>query len=284
MDAQAELQALTPRHTERVFDVLESLGFDMSDWIATATNPQKIKANPKYCYNWSFVAPGRLAVFNLWHDALATERGHIVYHDNFRENAEFHRRNGGKSQWVARGKKLDRDAAVAARENLPVRVLVVDGYRRATNDPSSKSSRVDRRQLDPVEWHVRSYDAKTGDFVLARGPRELPYVDQFDVAEIEPPNRHAVTTVSYQRSAEVRRSALRRADGRCEYCGHPGFTMANGRIYLETHHVVPLSEGGPDHLTNVAALCPTDHKKAHFASDRESIKAALAAKLATAKL
>jgi hypothetical protein len=38
MDAQAELQALTPRHTERVFDVLESLGFDMSDWIATATN------------------------------------------------------------------------------------------------------------------------------------------------------------------------------------------------------------------------------------------------------
>jgi hypothetical protein len=35
--------------------------------------------------------------------------------------------------------------------------------------------------------------------------------------------------------------ALIRAGGNCEYSGKQGFEMANGNIYLETHHIVPLS-------------------------------------------
>jgi 5-methylcytosine-specific restriction protein A len=31
--------------------------------------------------------------------------------------------------------------------------------------------------------------------------------------------------------------------------------------YLETHHVISLSEQGPGKVTNVIALCPNDHRR-----------------------
>jgi 5-methylcytosine-specific restriction protein A len=48
---------------------------------------------------------------------------------------------------------------------------------------------------------------------------------------------------------------------------------------LETHHVVPLSENGPDHPANVVAICPKDHRRAHYAVDREEIAIRLTARL-----
>jgi 5-methylcytosine-specific restriction protein A len=38
---------------------------------------------------------------------------------------------------------------------------------------------------------------------------------------------------------------------------------------LETHHIIPLSEEGEDIEENVIALCPNDHRRAHF--ERESL-------------
>lgn len=281
MDVQLQLARLKPTRKELVFDVVKNLGFDVSDWIATASNPSKVRANPKYCYDWSFIVPGERAIFNLWHGAMQIEHDEIVYRDNFRRNAAFHERSGGKSQWIARGRKLDHDAAIAAREDLPVRVIVVDGYRRETEDPSSRSSSVDRRELDPTEWHVRYYDARTGDFVLARGPGASRYVDQFDVgAEEANPTKRVVNGFAFDRDPQVRRAALRRANGKCEYCDEPGFEMANGRVYLETHHLIPLSEGGADHVRNVAALCANDHRKAHHSNLRNQIREELIRRLA----
>lgn len=281
MAGQAQLAGLKPLRKDLVFDIVEALGFDVSDWIATASDPRKVKANPKYCYDWSFIVPNELAIFNLWHSAMHIEGGEIVYRDNFRRNAEFHRQTGGKWQWIMRGEKLDRDAATAARDDLPVRVIVVDGYRRETENPSSDSSKVETRQLDPVEWHVCRYDAATGDFELVRGSGKSQYVDQFDLtaAEESGPTKRAVNGFAFDRNPDVRRAALRRADGKCEYCGELGFRMASGAIYLETHHIVPLCEGGLDHTRNVAALCPNDHKRAHFGAERVAMRAKLLAQI-----
>lgn len=281
MDLQVELESLKPRRKQIVFDVVESLGFDTSDWVASAKNPRKIKANPKYCYDWSFVQPEKVAIFNLWHDAMKIEDDAIIYRDNFRSNAAFHRANGGKTQWITRGLKLDRDAAHAARENLPIRVLIVHGERRATQDPHSDSSKVSHRELDTESWHIRHYDTETGEFVLARGAGRSIYVDQFDSeslsADVE--RKHVSSTV-YSRNRDVRLAALERSRGRCEYCNELGFRTSSGRIYLETHHVIPLSEGGPDSVGNVIAVCPLDHRKAHYADDAAAIRTAMIAILA----
>ena len=73
MSAQAQLASLKPIRKDRVFDLVEALGFDVSDWIATASNPSKVRANPKYCYDWSFIVAGERAIFNLWHGAMQAE-------------------------------------------------------------------------------------------------------------------------------------------------------------------------------------------------------------------
>jgi 5-methylcytosine-specific restriction enzyme A len=42
-----------------------------------------------------------------------------------------------------------------------------------------------------------------------------------------------------------------------------GFLSEKVRVYLETHHIVPLSENGLDKVSNMAALCPNHHREAH---------------------
>jgi 5-methylcytosine-specific restriction protein A len=58
--------------------------------------------------------------------------------------------------------------------------------------------------------------------------------------------------------------AKRRAGGSCQLCNLPApFKNHNGEPYLEIHHIVPIEEGGPDTIGNVAALCPNCHRKMH---------------------
>ncbi len=53
--------------------------------------------------------------------------------------------------------------------------------------------------------------------------------------------------------------------------------MESGSLYLETHHVIPLGEGGPDDDANVVALCANDHRRAHFSEERAAIRKKLLA-------
>ncbi|MBC7620936.1 MAG: HNH endonuclease, partial [Candidatus Saccharibacteria bacterium] len=78
-------------------------------------------------------------------------------------------------------------------------------------------------------------------------------------------------------SAAVREAVLIRAGGLCELCNEPGFVTAAGSVYLETHHVVPLADNGLDDASNVVAICPKDHRRAHYAADRDAIAIRLTA-------
>jgi len=102
-------------------------------------------------------------------------------------------------------------------------------------------------------------------------PAEPAYVDQFDTDLGGAPERRETKGSAFVRNPDVRAAALRRAGGLCQLCGQPGFTTISGKVYLETHHVHPLGEGGQDILTNVVALCATDHRRAHFASVRSAL-------------
>ena len=76
------------------------------------------------------------------------------------------------------------------------------------------------------------------------------------------------TGLAYLRDRHLRNIALLRANGRCMLCKEQGFAMPGGGFYLETHHIVPLSEGGPDDSTNLVALCANHHREAHFGRSR----------------
>jgi 5-methylcytosine-specific restriction protein A len=118
---------------------------------------------------------------------------------------------------------------------------------------------------------------------MDRGGHADPFVDQFSIEEESPQQieRRTISAQVFERSPEIRRRALLRANGRCEWCGQPGFKMADGRVFLETHHVIPLADGGPDTENNVAALCPNHHREAHYGQIRNKMRQELLSRLAT---
>lgn len=78
----------------------------------------------------------------------------------------------------------------------------------------------------------------------------------------------------FVRNPYVVAAALIRSSGKCEMpgCGRALFTTDDGSLYLEVHHVVPLSENGDDTLDNVAALCPHCHREQHSGIRRKEIR------------
>lgn len=100
-------------------------------------------------------------------------------------------------------------------------------------------------------------------------PAEPLLVDQFSLPG--PPRREEVTLSRVRRDPAVRQEVLRRAGGRCELCSTPGFRTLAGALYLETHHVVPLEDEGADAEWNMAAICPGEHREAHYGERAQAI-------------
>jgi hypothetical protein len=86
------------------------------------------------------------------------------------------------------------------------------------------------------------------------------------------PGRMPTTGFRYQRDEKVRCFVIGQAKGACEYCGEMGFILPDGNHYLEAHHVIALAEQGPDTVENVIALCPSDHREAHYGQNAVAIE------------
>jgi 5-methylcytosine-specific restriction protein A len=79
------------------------------------------------------------------------------------------------------------------------------------------------------------------------------------------------------RSNAIKVYVLRRAGGVCEACGSDApFVTASGKHYLEPHHILRLSDTGPDHPKFVVGLCPNCHRRAHYARNKAAFNKKLA--------
>lgn len=267
-------EELLPLRHQRVMDVVAEAGMDVSPWADYARGAKSPAANPNFCYSWTFTEPGKFVLLNLWYDELK-ERDGVIYQDlNYRDLTLQFERSKDKATWGRRAREVDLALQRAWREKLPVKVVVCDGQRRDIADPDSEASKVERRILDTEPWAITDYDWLSGAATVTRGVSPEPYLDQFSVTpptDGAPARTPRLVEVA-DRSADVRRQALRRAKGLCQWCSAPGFRMPDGRVFLETHHVVPLSEGGADTLANVVALCANHHREAHYGERRYEIR------------
>jgi hypothetical protein len=94
------------------------------------------------------------------------------------------------------------------------------------------------------------------------------------------PDSRVVARKEFARSVAIIAATLNRAKGVCDLCHMIGpFPCADGRPFLEVHHVVPLSEGGSDTLKNVAAVCPNCHRACHFAPNKVILSVRLKSRL-----
>jgi hypothetical protein len=152
----------------RVIDLVRQAGIDTRGWANFKGGPEKAAANPRYCYEWAFVN-SRVVVLSLWRESFEQEGNKTVH----KFTLHGLRRNHGKPIWMRRARRLHQAIQMAARDALPVRVIVCDGHMRRSGGKRTKASRVSSRFLDPVAWAVREYDWDTGDCVLARGARPI---------------------------------------------------------------------------------------------------------------
>lgn len=90
------------------------------------------------------------------------------------------------------------------------------------------------------------------------------------------PQKMARSAEQFIRDPKVKAWVLQNASGKCELCGGAApFLDEAGFPFLEVHHIIPLSEGGDDVVTNAVALCPNCHRRCHHGSDRKEITARL---------
>jgi 5-methylcytosine-specific restriction protein A len=293
------LAGLEPSERRLVMDLVAEAGINVDAWkvkkggLAVA----RPAANPAYCYEWAFGSEAEPVALCVWHELLGISDDIIVYSGNMRRQAselesravdryqtdKF--RSRAKSQAV-RARQFDVRCQDAWRLKEPVRLILLKGERSRETSLGLDASKVEFRRLDPEPWTLVSYDMDTGEFQLVRGQgnneeqpalepatpeseRMVPvYLDQFAVETA--PEKRDTLGFRWVRSAEVRSAVLARARGTCEACGSAGFRTVSGAIYLETHHVVPLSEGGPDVIWNVVAVCPGDHRIAHYGETQDA--------------
>jgi 5-methylcytosine-specific restriction protein A len=91
---------------------------------------------------------------------------------------------------------------------------------------------------------------------------------------------NSAVTSYFSRSQVVRDYALARANGRCENCDdNAPFVGVSGLPFLEVHHILRLSDGGPDAPNSVAAICPNCHREAHYGKAARELNSRLHARI-----
>ena len=87
---------------------------------------------------------------------------------------------------------------------------------------------------------------------------------------------YKTTATGRSTSTAIHSYAIQRSKGICESCDEAApFTTKNGRPYLEVHHLIPISKGGPDHPENVAAVCPNCHRRTEKSQDSDEFNNAI---------
>lgn len=123
-------------------------------------------------------------------------------------------------------------------------------------------TRSDKRLPWPVGRAERGRRYKYSRIDDAAPPK--PSGDALDDIGSDAPDRRNKVVGTYSRDQKIRKKVKSRAKGKCEFCGEPGFICTDGTPYLECHHIIALAKDGADRMTNVIALCPKDHREAHF--------------------
>jgi 5-methylcytosine-specific restriction protein A len=104
-----------------------------------------------------------------------------------------------------------------------------------------------------------------------QGGLEALRTKAYDSAEESPAVSQAIIQIR-ERSRHVREYTLNRANGVCEWClARAPFLDTSDRPFLEVHHILSLSDGGPDDPKHVAALCPNCHRRTHYGKDSVKI-------------
>lgn len=309
LDASEIIASLKPTAYLEVMEVVEAAGISVANWSMKkdGTSVQKPRANPHYVYEWGFGGGEEPTLLCVWHRSLETEGGRIIFEDSVRnhalgldrvaidQNQPRDVKSRARSQ-AKRARKFDSKLQRAFRVGQPVRVVLLEGKHRDEAEIGWGASEVEQRLLDPAPWYVHDYRDDDGFFRLVRlvPPPDVvaPTIDNsgdYDALndlDAPPPGNTSPVRVDgkssgFKRDDAVREFVRKRSMGFCELCNTQGFLLPDGRRYIETHHMLWLSDGGPDTSSNVIALCANHHREVHYAQTRKELEQEMLDRLKT---
>lgn len=85
-------------------------------------------------------------------------------------------------------------------------------------------------------------------------------------------SERTVTTKRAQYNPVIREYVRMRADGHCELCGQKAPFEIDGKPYLQFEHIVPVTLGGKDTISNIAAVCPNCNARLAMLKSEEDKK------------
>jgi len=248
---------LYPKQLEHIMDLLIAAEIDTTSWHFTSDNsPVEFpKANPDYCYDWSFGDEDQGFVLCIWCDLLEENGPQIIYRENLRQHAlELERaarnfsldakKRSRVQQQARRARAFDEALDVSYRKGLPVRVILTAGDRRSRAELAERASKVELRSLDKESWYVHRYARDSGECLLVRGilpesdPQDQSDADAYTHDKIGADDAKRLREVKIRRGQAEFRQALLAAYDRC--CAVTGSHVVG---LLEAAHIIPHSEG-----------------------------------------
>ncbi|WP_250537038.1 HNH endonuclease [Caballeronia sp. AZ10_KS36] len=255
------LGALRPRTKEAIYDLLQLVDISTDDWHTTDTGHEidRVKANPSYCYDWSFGSPREGYALCIWHETLDVSGGRIVFTENLRIHAEklrreandsagnSERRNRTRTQ-AARAQAFDDALSISYERMLPVSVILTEGDRLVREAMGDGSSHVQYRALDAAKWFVHDYNSATGAAILVRGQKPLTSsapANGPDEDQTGEPDKIQLRAIAIRQGQSGFREKLLSAYGRT--CAVTGCRVVD---LLEAAHIRPHAEEPNYNVTN----------------------------------
>lgn len=247
------LESLKPTSIEAIYDLLSDIGISNEDWHITSNGHvvENFKANPNFCYDWSFGSEDQGFAICIWHDELKLNDGKIVYLENIKAHAnrlEKESRNSltdkqhrsRAAQQAKRARAFDAAISASYRKGLPLSVILLNGDRVGNSEIGSVTSNVKFRDLDSLKWYVHRYDIDSGDTRLVRGiPSEGSISDGLDITPPDVIDEIQYRAIKTRRGQAAFRAALLAAYNR--RCAVTGCKIVE---LLEAAHITPHSEDG----------------------------------------
>jgi hypothetical protein len=250
------LSELLPTGREAVMDLVKRAGIDVSAWHFTADgravdNP---RANPSFCYDWSFGSPEERYVVCLWHGNLEEGGDWIVSncgaggHRKLLEQLRDVRGIDGRQrsrliQQIRRAREFEEALEQSWRRNLPLRVIINAGGQRLPEEIADRASNVELRALDDQPWYIHSHHPDEGRWLLVRSVPFGARDGEDDQPEDDDGSPGAddvrrMGTIKIRRGqAEFRASLIGAYAGRCAVTGSRIVDL------LEAAHILPHAEG-----------------------------------------
>ncbi|WP_397574611.1 HNH endonuclease [Sphingorhabdus sp.] len=233
-------------------------------------------------YSWCAInREKQQAIFTVWDDEIDHDKNEYEFWNDEVDNARLSNPDRRKTRNLEEMRQILLEAMDNGYQTLGIRCTP----RYPLTSPRSRESYVENELLVVHLRHTPT--GITGRFqgkVASNSIRRTESLAQtmglsaIDDLDGDPPgnatpDRWAFSGTFFVRDSKVRDKVIKRAKGKCEYCGSLGFKKYGGAYYLEAHHIISLAKQGPDTLENVIALCPNHHREAHFGEGSQELEA-----------